>query len=152
MALACVGDPEKVKVIVSFLTGEDTRLARTAAEVLRLMSDRDKSVAQPHIDELIETLAKPNHDAIKRSIFRLFQFLKFNDDQAGLVVELAFEHLQDRGNPIAVRVFAMTTVYNITKVYPELYDELVAVISTNLSEESTGFQNRAMKIINRKWK
>ncbi len=133
------------------LEGKDT-LARTSSEIIRHISDKDPNIVQPYIDELIEALEKPYHAGIKRCIFRMFQKAEFNNDQSGKLLDISFRYLQNRSNPIAPRVFAMTTIYNISKKFPELLPELDATISDNLSQESAGFQNRAKKILNRTWK
>lgn len=144
-------NPEFIPVLFSFLKQGTTRVARTSAEIIRYITDKDKEAATPFIDDLIEVVKTPCHDSIKRCVFRIFQNATFTEDQMGKILDVAFPCLEDRKNPIAVRVFAMTTIYQITKTYPELFDELVAIVSANLNQESTGFQNRAQKIIARKW-
>ena len=147
-----VNDKEVVRWLFEFmLTGTD-RLSQTCAEIIRHMSDINRSAVTPFVDELLDALDSNRHDAVKRCTFRMFQYATFTEEQSGRVVEAAFRHLQNRSNAIAIRVFAMTTIYNVSKTYPELYEELVACISENLNEESAGFKNRAGKIINRKWK
>jgi len=71
----------------------------------------------PYVNALIDKLNSSCHVAIKRCIFRLFQRTSFTEEQAGKVVEIGFIHLQDHSYSIAVRVFAMTTLYQITKTY-----------------------------------
>jgi len=144
--------PELIPILFDCLINGESRISRSSAEIIRLISDQDKSVMNPYVNALIDKLNSSCHVAIKRCIFRLFQRTSFTEEQAGKVVEIGFIHLQDHSYSIAVRVFAMTTLYQITKTYPELFDELVAVLSSNLDQESTGFRNRAEKIIARKWK
>lgn len=141
-----------IAILFDFMIEGKDKLAQTTSEIIRNISDLNPSMVNPHIDRLIEKLNTQCHDGVKRCIFRMFQRTHFNDEQAGYVIDTAFKHLQDRSNAIAIRVFAMTTIYNLTKKYPELYLELEACITENLSEESIGFQSRAGKILNRTWK
>lgn len=152
MAQHCLQEPELIPLLFDFLIEGKDVLARRCAEIIRVIYDKKPEIVIPQIDRLIDTLEKPTHSAIKRCIFRMFQQTEFTEEQTGKVVDLGFQHLQNRENPIAVRVFAMTTIYGITKKYPEILPELEAVITENLSEESTGFQNRAHKILNKTWK
>ena len=147
-----IDNSEVVRILFEFMLEGKDRLSLTCAEIIRYMSDLNRRIVDPYIDKLIDTLNTECHDAVKRCIFKMFQYTSFNEKQTGRVVDTAFRHVENRSNAIAIRVFAMTTLYNITKTYPELYDELVACISANLSEESAGFKNRAGKIINRTWK
>ncbi|GEM_PF-1786369 len=151
-ATTYVNDEKVVRWLFDFLLEETDRLSQTCAEIIRHMSDLNRDLVLPFIDDLVDALDSNRHDAVKRCIFRMFQYATFNENQSGRVVDIAFRHLQNRSNAIAIRVFAMTTIYNVSKIYPALYDELVASISENLNEESAGFKNRAGKIINRKWK
>jgi hypothetical protein len=145
-------DDSVIQVLFEFMIEGRDKLAQTTSEVIRHISDINQAVVNPFIDQLIDKLSTPCVGGVKRCIFRMFQRTTFNDEQAGKVIDVAFKHLHDRGNAIAIRVFAMTTIYNLTKKYPELYMELEATITENLSEESTGFQNRAGKILNKTWK
>ncbi len=145
-------DDEAIAILFDFIISGKDKLAQTTSEIIRYISDMNPTIVIPFIDRLVEKLNTDCHDAVKRCIFRMFQRTTFTEDQAGFVVDTAFKHLQDRSNAIAIRVFAMTTLYNLAQTYPELYPELDACITENLSEESTGFQNRAVKILNRTWK
>jgi len=152
LAKEALTNPELLKELFNtLLTGEE-RYARTTAEVLRHASDEDRTIAQPYIDDLIKRISNAPHPGIIRVIFRFFQYATFNEDQSGRVTNVAFNYLTDRNQPIAIRVFAMSTLANISKSYPELRPELIAVLEENLSEESAGYRNRAMKIINNTWK
>lgn len=144
---------EVTQCLFDFITDGQDRLAQTSSEIIRYISDINPEIVVPHIDALINTLEKENcHDGVKRCIFRMFQRTTFSEAQASKIVDIAFHYLQNRNNAIAIRVFAMTTIYNLTKTYPELYSELEACITENLEEESAGFRNRAGKILNRTWK
>jgi hypothetical protein len=152
LAQEALSNPELLDALFQVLLTGQEQYARTSAEVLRHVSDHDPTVAQPYIDQLIERINTATHPGITRCIFRLFQRARFTEDQEGTLIEVGFEHLNNRNNPIAIRVFAMSTLANITKKYPELHEELIAVLQDNLGEESAGYQNRAMKIINGTWK
>ena len=152
IAQLCLQEPSLNTYLFDYLIEGKDILARKCAEIIRLVYDKNPEIVIPQIDRLIETLEKPSHNAIKRCIFRMFQQTSFTEEQTGKVLNLAFRHLQNREYPIAVRVFAMTTIYGITKKYPEIFSELEVVITENLSIESTGFQNRAHKILNKTWK
>jgi hypothetical protein len=152
MANLYASDETAIKIFFEFMLEGQDRLARRTSEIIRLISDINPNIEAPFVEQMIQKLSTNCHAAVKRCIFRTFQRNAFNEAQAGSVVEHAFTHLKDRRNPIAVRIFAMTTLYNLCNTYPEIYQELEACINVNLGEESTGFQNRAHKILNRTWK
>ena len=149
---AHINDNKTIKWLFEFMLECRDRTAQTSSEIIRYMSDLNPQIVEPFVDTLIDKLKTNCHDGVTRCIFRMFQRSAFSEAQTGNVVVLAYQHLQDRSNAIAIRVFAVTTIYNITKTYPDLYDELVVCISENLSEESAGFRSRAGQIMNRTWK
>jgi len=54
--------------------------------------------------------------------------------------------------PIAVRVYAMCAVYQVSKKHPELYDELAHIILERMPFEVPAFRSRGRKILDRTWK
>ncbi|MCK5279227.1 MAG: hypothetical protein KAQ62_19445, partial [Cyclobacteriaceae bacterium] len=49
--------------------------------------------------------------------------------------------------PVAVKVFAMTVLFNIVQVYPELSEELEISIEEQMPFCSAGFKSRGRKVL-----
>ena len=62
---------------------------------------------------------------------------------------MAFELLISRKEPVAVKVFAMTVLYNLSQEIPEIKSELKIVLEDQLPYGSAGFKNRGAKIISK---
>ncbi len=108
--------------------------------------------AQPHlgyawIEKLTNFLETAKTGTVKRVVFRYFEKISFSEEIEGKVLEVAFNHFVNPKNAIAIKVFAMTTCYNISQKYPELLNELAAEIKYQLPHGSTGFKSRANKIL-----
>jgi len=57
-------------------------------------------------------------------------------------------YIQDPKQAIAVRAFAMTVAFNISKSHPELINELLLILQHILvNEQSAGVKSRAKQII-----
>jgi hypothetical protein len=80
---------------------------------------------------------------------RLLQFIELPKKWQGRVLELAFNSLNDRKEPVAVRVFSMAVIHNIIRQnnYPELGHELEMILSEGLQTGSPAFRSRAVKIL-----
>jgi hypothetical protein len=101
-----------------------------------------------HLEALILNLRNKNlHAAVKRNTVRILQFIQIPEKLQGEAFENCMKLLRDPEEPIAVKVFAMTVLFNLCKLYPELKNELRLVIEAQLPYGSTGFKNRGEKIV-----
>ncbi len=63
------------------------------------------------------------------------------------MADSCFTFLSDPKEPIAVKVFSMSVLANITKKQPELRDELRIVIEDQLPYSTPAFKSRGGKIL-----
>ena len=98
---------------------------------------------------LLAKLKVADSDMTRRVIIRSFQFIEIPKDLIPEILEVCYEVLLSGDHKIAARVFAMTVIFNQCKIYPELSQELELTLLELNPIGSTGFQNRASKIIKR---
>ena len=110
-------------------------------------ADRHPELIVPYIEPFIAVLEEYPPVAIRRNIIRLLQAHPIPKYLQGRCANLCFERLLDRKEAIAVKVFAMTVLFNISKEYTELQQELRVVLEDQLEQGSAGFRNRAGKIL-----
>ncbi len=97
---------------------------------------------------MIARMQEPGvHDAVKRNVIRILQFIAIPEKLLGVVTSVCFEYLASPNEPIAVRVFCMTVLANIAQKEPDLKNELRLTIQRQLSHGSTGFCSRARKVL-----
>lgn len=105
---------------------------------------------KPYFRNLIDKLHEPDiHDAVRRNIVRIWQFIEIPEEFMGEVYDICFRYLT--GNEaIAVVVFSMTVCLNITKYFPELKTELRVTIEDLLLKHqngSAGINGRGKKVL-----
>ncbi|MBL4669604.1 MAG: hypothetical protein JKY30_10125 [Flavobacteriales bacterium] len=88
------------------------------------------------------------HDAINRNILRAFQFVEIPEEYEGHILNVSFKLLNSNTEPVAVKAFSMTVIYNLTKKYPDIIPELKASIKALIPDGSPGIKNRGNKILN----
>jgi hypothetical protein len=124
------------------------RVTQRAAWPLSLCVERHPNLIEPHLKKVLDYLKKQGiHDAVKRNTMRLLQFTtvpKRNHDQ---VVNLCFDYLQRKLEPVAVKAFSMTVLSKIIQDKPELQKELKIILEDQLPFASPAFRVRAMKIL-----
>lgn len=121
-----------------------------AAWVLGYLAPLGVKNIEPHIGYLLQLLDMPDlHPTIPRSISRLFQFVVLPEEYHGQAIDVCFKILASEEHLSAQRANCMTVLYNYTKIYPEIGQELNLVISEILEyKKDPALQSRGKKIIN----
>ncbi len=146
LSIGC--DPNKFnELIEAFLKGP-YRITQRAAWPLSRCVQQHPELIQPHLKKVLHFLSKSDiHDAVKRNTVRLLQFIKIPRSLQGEVVTHCFHFLSNPSEPIAIRVFSMTVLANLTKENPELKNELIPIIEDYLPFGSAGFRSRGMRVL-----
>ncbi len=119
--------------IVSLVRGRDQLLAQRAAWVMGIHGEQFPYLFLPHLKKLIPLLAQPVHDAVKRNILRVLQYLKVPEKYEADLVSKCFDLLLSTDEPPAIKAFSITVIVNLSKKYPELLQELNAWFQQNRS-------------------
>jgi hypothetical protein len=99
----------------------------------------------PTLLTLLNQKDKP--DAINRNILRALQFVTLPEEHEGNILDVSFRLLNSPTEPVAVKAFSMTVIYNLTRKYPDIVPELKASIATLLPNGSMGIKSRGNKIL-----
>jgi hypothetical protein len=161
-ALASVHSKENALAIVDYI-GDDTkrfaelmsiffegiyRLTQRAAWPMNTCAERHPELIRPFLPKLVDLLkSDDNHDAVKRNIVRLLQFVDIPPRLAGKVYSHCLDLINDPNEPIAVRVFSITVAAKIAHTKPDLMNELRLVVRENLPHSSAAFRVRAREVL-----
>ena len=144
-----IGADEKrfAELMKIFFAGE-YRLTQRAAWPLNYCAEQHPELIQPYLPKLLNCLNRYDiHDAVKRNIVRLLQFIEIPKKSHAKVYSLCIDLLDDPNEPIAVRVFAMTVAARIAKSEPALLKELQLIVQQSLPHATAAFRSRARKIL-----
>jgi hypothetical protein len=142
--------PVRFKELVEVFLKGPYRITQRAAWPLTICVEKHPELATPHFSVLISMLTRRNqHDAVRRNILRLFQFVSLPKKHHGKLLNICFNFLTSRKEPVAVRVFAMAVIHNILKATgsSELSKELKIILEDELPLASAGYRSRASKIL-----
>lgn len=130
------------------LTGEE-RSAWHAAWILDGITDENPQLAVPYLSRIIKSLEGFKTDGQKRHLAKLVIKLPLPDDEEllGLLCKTGFDWLENTCLPVAIRVHAMQLLFELSKKFPEIKQELHDLIIMQIDEASAGFKSRAMKIL-----
>lgn len=140
-------DQSRFNTLITIFLGGPYQLTQRAAWPLSYCVRNHPFLIDSHYSGVLKILTKPGiHDAVKRNVMRLLQFVDVPRKYQGKVIEHSFS-LMDPTEPIAVRVFAMTVLANLAKQHPDLKKELKLVIEDQLPFGTAAYLSRSKKIL-----
>ncbi len=144
-----VGDDEKrFAEIVDLLFSDEVRIVHRIAWVISCCAINHPDLVKPYFGKFIGLLSNPNlHPAVYRNVLRLLQFIDVPKKYLGTLTNSSFYLLMKSDSPIAVKVFAMTVLKNISMKEPELKRELKMVVEDLVKENGGGIRARGKKIL-----
>jgi len=139
---------KKMKELMDCFIEGPMRITQRAAWPISFIAQKHPDLLLDYYNLLIDLLNKPGkHDAVNRNILRAFQFAVIPKKYQGRVLDISFKLLKSSTEPIAVKAFSMTVIYNLSKQYPDIIPELKASIETLLPNASSGIKSRGLKIL-----
>jgi hypothetical protein len=101
----------------------------------------------PYLGRLLAYCRGPVPDAVKRNTMRLLQSQQVPESLEGELIDVCFALLENGGEAVATKVFAMTVAHNLSRRHPDLQRELAFLIEMQLPYQSAVFQNRGRKVL-----
>lgn len=149
--VAYVGDDKErfAQLIELFFKG-DYRVTQRAAWPLSYCVRYHPELITPYYRQLLDNLGRKDiHVAVIRNTVRLLQDVSIPKRWHGRVMSICFEFVADAATPIAVKVFALTILSNLSQDYPEIRSELRLIIEEQWEQATPAFRSRARKILKR---
>lgn len=141
-------DPDRFAELMRLFFAGDYRLTQRAAWPMNYCAVNHPQLIQPYLPKLLELLQCDNqHDAIKRNLARLLQYVDIPKKLHAQVYSLCVELVDNPQEPIATRVFAMTAAARIAKKHPDLWSELQLIVASHLPHATAAFRSRAKTIL-----
>jgi len=144
---ACSSNNRFKELIQCFLANE-YRLARRAAWSVSWAARKKPELIKPYIKDIVAQLSRTDvHDAVIRNSVRVLEEIEIPESLHGDVMNACFGFIEKPSVPVAIKVFSLTTLFNLSKYYPEIKGELKLIIENNWNHESAAFKSRGKKIL-----
>lgn len=145
-----IAHPERMTELMHLFAKGPVQITQRAAWCISVIAEQHPELLTDYYKLFIRLLKdKSNHPSVPRNIFRALQFSQIPVKYQGEILSLAFDYLNDNGQPIAIRAFSMTVIYNLSEKYTDIVPELKTSIEGLLPDASTGLKNRGNKILKR---
>lgn len=141
-------DKKRFAELVYLFLHDEYRVVQRAAWPLSIVAIDHIELVKPYLEKFIKQLSKTDvHPAVLRNILRLLQFVDVPEKYLGILTNSCFHLLMKSDSPIAIKVFSMSVLKNITKKEPELKRELKIVVEDLMKEGSAGMKARGRKVL-----
>jgi hypothetical protein len=136
------------KELMNCFLDEEHKLAQRAAWSVCWAAQKKPEMISSYVKDLVSVLHKKNvHDAVIRNSIRVLQEIQIPEKFHGEVMDACFQFLEKPSIPVAIKVFSLTTLFNLSKYYPEIKPELKLLIEDNFEYETPAFRARAKRIL-----
>ncbi|MDR0793768.1 MAG: hypothetical protein LBE82_10700 [Chitinophagaceae bacterium] len=144
---ACRSKAHFEELIACFLSNE-YRVAQRAAWSVSWAALEKPEMILPYTEALVRQLQRKNvHPAVVRNSVRVLEKMAIPEKYHGEVMNACFGFIESSETPVAVKVFSLTALYNLSETYPEIKQELALLIEDRIDNESAAFKSRANKIL-----
>lgn len=141
-------DAGKFRELVEIFCSGDYKLAQRAGWALTYSAELNPRLTRPHLEKLLDQLERDDvHDAVRRNVVRLLQYVEIPENLLGRVYSHCFDLVDDLNAPVAIRVFALTVATKIARAEPDLQRELRLVVKKHLPHATAAFRVRAREIL-----
>lgn len=141
-------DPKRFAELMKVFFEGEYRLTQRAAWPMNYCAERHPKLILPYLPKLLDCLEREDmHDAVKRNVMRLLQYIEIPKRLMGRVYARSVDFIDDADQPIAVRVFAMTVAARIAKSEPDLMNELRLIVRKHLPHSTAAFRARAKQVL-----
>lgn len=141
-------DKKKFAKLMTLMLTAEYRVAQRAAYPVSYCVEKYPTLIKPWFGKMIKKMGdKTAHDAIRRNALRILEDIDIPEKYCGELYEISNRYLHDIKEPIAVRAFSISVIYNIAKKYPDLKSEVKHNAESLLHCGITALESRSRKVL-----
>ena len=136
-------DPDVFEIVWKIMQEDTYPLSMRAAWVISHFARKHPYFLEPRMSEMIALLPGIRTESVRRSLLNIITQLPLQEEHCGPLFDLCTGLLENPGTAIAVRAYAMTILYHISNLEPELKPELIALLESRQHDPSAGILARS---------
>lgn len=140
-------NPKEFKKIIEIIYTAEAPLPQRASWLLAVLSRKEPELIKPYVSKFINTINDFKIDGIKRNMLNALCTQEIPKQLQGKTVNLCFNFILSPTETVAVKVLSLDILSKFIKNYPEMKNELHAVIEDQLPRTTVAFQSKGNKIL-----
>lgn len=134
--------------LMQLFVNNEYRIAQRATWCVSSAVDINPQLIHPYIKILVKQLLRTDvHDAVIRNSMRILKQISIPEEQHGEVMNACFVLAEKVETPIAIKAFALSTLYKLCLIYPDIKGELQTIAEAYLDSESAAVKSVSARII-----
>jgi 8-oxo-dGTP diphosphatase len=150
VAASALENPAIFTKLFEYSCSGDSKLAFRASWTLTKVGDRYPEIFDPYLHQLIDILPKVDNEGVERCFLRIISLSsmeKIDEKHRGLLADYCFGALNSGESAIAIKVYSMEILYNLSVIYPQLANELAVSIRLLMEDGSAAIVSRGNSIL-----
>jgi 8-oxo-dGTP diphosphatase len=152
IAHSAVRDPLLVSQLITLSSSREKRVGFMASWALSKVSDIDPEVMVPFLAMMIDTLPEVPNESVQRSFMRVImksEIRNIPESHHTPLIEYCIGIMREKNTPVAPKAYGMEILASFCDLYPELVNEVTAVVQLALGDASGGMKAAARKVFAR---
>lgn len=150
VAESAIENSEILRKLLEYSFSDDRKLAFRASWTLSKVYDKYPDLIGSDLHLIIGSLENLDNESVQRSFLRTISISDLNtlsQKQHGILADHCFKMLKSGFSAIAIKAYSMEIIYKLAIIYPELANELSAIINILQGEGSAGIIARGHIIL-----
>jgi len=141
-------EPSLFGVFVELALLDEKHYAERASRVICVCSLNFPELFKPYCSRIIGALKNLTNEGAMRNFLKTLAEVpvKLTKKDKSVLLNQCFDYLV-ANYPIAVQVFSMQILYNLSCEIPEIGEELYRILEEKLTDASPGYRSRARRIM-----
>lgn len=145
-------DPDIFEIVWGIMLEDTYPLSMRASWVISHFARKHPYFLEPRFPEMVEILPAIKTESVRRNLLHVISILPIPEESSGRLFDLCYGYLESPGSAIAIRAYAMTILYHISNLEPELKPELISLFEAQKDAESAGVYARAKILLQKLYK
>jgi hypothetical protein len=136
-------------VFIDLALQDEKYYAERASRVVCVCSQNFPELFKPHCSRVISALKYLRSEGAMRNLLKTIAEVpvKLTKKDKAILLNQCFDYLVSNDYPIAVQVFSMQILYNLSCEIPEIGEELYRILEEKIPDASAGYRSRARRIM-----
>jgi hypothetical protein len=142
-------EPSLFSVFIDLALMDEKYYAERASRVICICSHSFPELFKPHSSRVIAALKNLSSEGAMRNFLKTLAEVpvKLTKKDKSTLLNQCFDYLVSNDYPVAVKVFSMQILYNLSAEIPEIGEELYRILEEKIPDASAGYKSRARRII-----
>jgi 8-oxo-dGTP diphosphatase len=150
VAASALENPAIFTKLFEYSCSGDSKLAFRASWTLTKVGDKYPEIFDPYLHQLVGLLPGVGNESVERCFLRIISLAameKIGEKHHGLLADYCFSALASAESAIAIKVYSMDILYNLSVIYPQLANELAVSIRLLMEDGSAAIVSKGNSIL-----